>query len=40
MDTTKNLSLPDNCTLLCEFNGYVLAQKDFKVADTQITCPD
>lgn len=35
-DTVNNsLKLPDNCNLLCDFNGYVLAQHDYKVGDKQ-----
>lgn len=30
-----NIKLPDNCNLLCDFNGYVLAQRDYKVGDNQ-----
>ena len=30
-----NIKLPDNCKLLCDFNGYVLAQRDYKVGDNQ-----
>ena len=36
-DRKETKQLPMNSKLLNEFNGYVLAQRDFKVADTQRT---
>lgn len=32
-----NIKLPDNCKLLCDFNGFVLAQRDFIVGNKNMT---